>query len=736
MSARARRVHPAEAASEPGPEPSGPDCHPATASSPDDDPLLSGLSEEQRAVVLAPPGPTLVLAGAGSGKTRALVHRAAYLLRAGVPADRLLLMTFTNQAARQMLARIAAISSQSREALASLWAGTFHHLALRTLRQHGHRIGLPERFVVLDRNDAADLLASCLGEVAPPPGRSWPRPALLLSLLSLAINSEAPLHSTLARHQPDWLELLPLLSSGYDRFTARKLALGLLDFDDLLLGWRLLLCDCPDVAEAQRAQFQHILVDEYQDTSRLQAALCDELAAGYRNLMAVGDEAQSIYRFRGADLRSLLTFTARWPEAQVLHLSTNYRSGPDIVRLSNRSIAQNLSSVPAAPPRPPMRAALGPPSSPSVLAVRPALVCLPDARGQAAFVAQRARELLVSNPVGERAAGGVAVLYRHHRHARELQLELVRCGIPYVVRSGQRLGEQAHVKDVLALLRIVHNPRDSLAWGRALRQVAGVGDSGRARLIAALLEMAQFGQAPRLSQKLLPLVTPSGRTALGRFAELIDELNALRDQAAAAAARGDWLGMARLPTQLIEHIVERHYSEFARRSFTDAEQRLRELLQLGHTPRDKSLLSQQALALGTAGAETVLLDFLTALVSGEEPGSEESPARLVLSSVHQAKGLEFQTVFLLWLCEGHFPSAAALGEGTGDPGAEGDPRLGEAEDAEERRLFYVACTRAREELYLCYPAAAAAHGSLRMSRFLRELDGTDPPFERWSIQIN
>jgi DNA helicase-2/ATP-dependent DNA helicase PcrA len=541
--------------------------------------------------------------------------------------------------------------------------------------------------------------------------------------------------STLGRHQPEWLELLPQLSFCYDRFTARKLALGLLDFDDLLLGWRLLLCDCPDVAEAQRAQFQHILVDEYQDTSRLQAALCDELAAGYRNLMAVGDDAQSIYRFRGADLGSLLTFTARWPEARVLHLSTNFRSGPDIVRLSNRSIAQNTTGVPASP-RQPMRAALGPPSSPSVLAVRPALVCLPDARAQAAFVAQRARELIQA----ERAAGGVAVLYRHHRHARELQLELVRCGIPYVVRSGQRLGEQAHVKDVLALLRIVHNPRDSLAWGRALRQVAGVGDTGRARLMAALLEMARFGQVPRLSRHLLSLVTAPGRAALGRFADLIDELDALRAQAAEAARRGDWLGLARLPTQLIEHIVERHYADLARRSFTDAEQRIRELRQLGHTPRDKSLLSQQALALGAAGAETVLQDFLTALVSGEEPGGEESPARLVLSSVHQAKGLEFQTVFLLWLCEGHFPSAAALGESregeSGDSGAYGETGLGEAEDAEERRLFYVACTRAREELYLCYPAAAAAYGSLRMSRFLRELDGKDPPFERWSVQVS
>jgi DNA helicase-2/ATP-dependent DNA helicase PcrA len=384
-----------------------------------------------------------------------------------------------------------------------------------------------------------------------------------------------------------------------------------------------------------------------------------------------------------------------------------------------------------------MRAALGAPSSPSVMAVRPALVCLPDARCQAAFVVQRVRELIASR--AERADQGIAVLYRHHRHGRELQVELLRCGIPYSVRSGQRLGEQAHVKDVLALLRLLHNPRDSLAWSRALRQVPGIGEAGRARLIAALLEQAQYGHRPRLDRPLFVRVSAAGRGGLARLAQLLDELEAMREQAAAEARRGEGLGVSRLPTRLIAHIVERHYAEWARRSFSDAEQRLRDLLQLGHTPRDQSRLAQQVLALGAAGAETVLGDFLSALAAGDEAPGDEQSGRVVLSSVHQAKGLEFGAVFVIWLCEGHFPSASALAQEEGRTERdEDDPfpsPISESTDAEERRLFYVACTRAREELYLCVPAAAASYGSLRMSRFLRELDDHEPPFERWSVQV-
>lgn len=697
----------------------------------DGDAALIGLSEEQREVVMAPPGPLLVLAGAGSGKTRALTQRVARFLRAGVAPERVLLMTFTNQAARQMLARLTA---QSRRGLDGLWVGTFHSLALRVLRRHGHRIGLPERFAVLDRHDSCDLLAGCLAEAPAAAGRSWPRPAALQSLLSLAVNAEVPLAAAIARHAPEWRELAPELGRICDRYVERKLRMGLCDFDDLLLGWRLLLCDCPDLLAEQQAQFQHVFIDEYQDVSPVQCILGDELARGHGHLTAVGDDAQSIYRFRGADVGSLLSFPQRWPTGRLLHLSTNYRSGPAIVDLCNRSLARN----PHAAPRPPMRAAasIPPSAAPSIqakeptapiqaqepaappllaeLALRPALVSLPDARVQAAFVVQRVMELLAAG----RPADEIAVLYRHHRHARELQVELLRCRVPHRLRSGPRIAEQTHIKDVLAFVRLCHNPADLLAWVRVLRQVGGVGDTGRARLVAALGEQARRGEPPRLDHTVLAEVRPHCRGGLRALAELLAELAALRD----GLAHGGATGPGELPARLIAHVVERHYRAYARGAYADAEQRLADLEGL-RPPM------QSTLPLGPDAGRLCLHDFLSVLATGEElePAGRAS-GEVVLSTVHQAKGLEWDAVFVLWLCEGHFPSAAALLE----PDDEGGLA---AAEAEERRLFYVAATRARKELYLCHPSTAATQGALRMSRFLKELDDADPPFDRWAIQV-
>jgi DNA helicase-2/ATP-dependent DNA helicase PcrA len=687
------------------------------------EPGCFGLSDEQHEVVMAPPGPLLVLAGAGSGKTRALTQRVARFLKAGVPPERVLLMTFTNQAARQMLARLQA---QSRRVLDGLWVGTFHHLALRVLRRYGYRIGLPERFAVLDRNDAADLLLSCLADVPPPAGRSWPRPLLLQSLLSLAINAELPLGAAIGRYAPEWRELAPELGRVCDRYVERKLRMGLCDFDDLLLGWRLLLCDCADVRREQQGQFQHVFIDEYQDVSLVQSVLCDDLARGHGHLTAVGDDAQSIYRFRGAELASLLTFTERWPAARVLHLSTNYRSGPDIVALCNRSIACNAQGA----PRPPMRAALGrsvsgiPPAQPlAELSQRPALVSLPDARVQAVFVVQRIAELLASG----RAAADIAILYRHHRHARELQVELLRAQIPYRLRSGPRLAEQTHIKDVLAFLRLCQNPRDQLAWGRVLRQVPGVGDTGRARLLLALAQQAERGEVPTLDHTVLAQVRPHCRGPLRELAGLLTELAALRDQLAAQLAAGGDPG--ELPARLLDLVLERHYRAYASHAYADAGQRLVDLDGLRRGARGRA--QQGTLPLGPRAAELSLADYLSALAAGDEldaAAAARARGEIVLSTVHQAKGLEWGAVFVLWLCEGHFPSAAALLEADEEGGLQ-------AAEAEERRLFYVAVTRAQKELYLCYPSAAATQGALRMSRFLRELDGHDAPFERWAIQV-
>lgn len=672
------------------------------------DPLVEGLSDEQRQVVLAPAGPLLVLAGAGSGKTRALTQRVAYFLRQGLSPDRVLLVTFTNHAARQMLARLGALQ---RQPLADIWAGTFHRLALRTVRQYGQHIGLSPRVAVIDHSDAIDLFASCLQEARPPSDFCLPRPAYLHSLLSLSVATEESLEAVVASRAPELLCHLPLLSQVCDRYTVRKVRMGLCDFDDLLLAWRLLLCDSREVRERLQSQFQHVFVDEYQDVSPLQSIIADELAGGHRSLTVVGDDAQSIYRFRGADLRALHSFALRWPDAQRVQLSVNFRCQPDIVALSNRCL---VSTPPGQLlPRPPMLA-LDTPS----LSARPAVVHVPDARLQAAFVLSRIAELRdAGQPLSE-----IAVLYRHHRHARELQAELLRAGIPYAVRSGRRLSEQAHVKDVLALLRLVHDPRDELSWSRALRQVVGLGDQGRALVIAALLQQLSRGQPPCLLT--ITGVRKPAQAGLQRLESLLLSLRRLRDDSNQPGAK-----LSELPSRLIAHIVEHHYRDHASRHFADAEVRLRDLTALTETisPAGLRSLSQHALPLPVEGAQTVLGDFLCAVTMGEE-SSAEPAAKVVLSSVHQAKGLEWNVVLVLWLAEGHFPSAAAL--------SEDDDDLGSGGEAEERRLFYVAITRARRELYLCCPASSVTQGALRVSRYVGELCGAEPLCERWSVSAS
>jgi len=669
------------------------------------DPLLDDLSEEQRQVVLAPAGPLLVLAGAGSGKTRALTQRVAYFLRQGLSPERVLLVTFTNHAARQMLARLGALQ---RQPLGDIWAGTFHRLALRALRQYGQHIGLSPRTAVIDHGDAVDLFGSCLHEAKVPSGLSLPRPAYLHSLLSLSVSTEEALEAVLQARAPELLTHLPLLTHVCDRYTVLKVRMGLCDFDDLLLAWRLLLCDSREVRERLQAQFQHVFVDEYQDVSPLQSIIADELAGGHRSLTVVGDDAQSIYRFRGADLRALHSFALRWPDAQRVHLSMNFRCQPDIVALSNRCL---VSTPPGQLlPRPPMRAL-----ETASLSARPAVVHVPDARLQAAFVLSRIVELRDAGlPLSE-----IAVLYRHHRHARELQAELLRAAIPYTVRSGRRLIEQAHVKDVLALLRLVHDPRDELSWSRALRQVPGLGDQGRSLVIHAL--QAQLAQRETPCLLAVSGIRKPAQPGLLKLESLLVALRRLRDDANRPGA-----DLGQLPAQLIRHIVEWHYRDHATRHFADAESRLRDLTALTETlsPAGGGSLHQRALPLPGEGAQTVLGDFLCAVTMGEESPAQ-AEAKVVLSSVHQAKGLEWNVVFVLWLAEGHFPSAAAL--------SEDDDDLGSGGEAEERRLFYVAITRARRELYLCSPASSVTQGALRVSRYVGELGGVEPLCERWSV---
>ncbi|MCB9557667.1 MAG: ATP-dependent helicase [Deltaproteobacteria bacterium] len=638
---------------------------------------LASLNPQQREVVTSPTGYSLVIAGAGSGKTKTLTHRAAYLIDRGLDPRRILLCTFTNRAAREMTRRVGELLNIE---LRSLWAGTFHHVANLALRRHGVDCGLRENYAIIDREDARDLMASCLADEGKRlQKRRYPNPAVLLEIASQIVNTRRSLTMVLQTQLPRFYDLEDEIAGIIRRFEGRKRSLGLLDYDDLLVYFHRLLI--APTGQELIDRFEYVLVDEYQDTNQIQGEIVELCAAKHQNLMVVGDDAQSIYSFRGANFQNIIEFPSRHPQTQVYRLEYNYRSTPQILELANRSIQVNLRQHPKVlrPTRPP--------------GVMPALIPLADGGQQAAFVAQRILELHhdLGLPLAE-----LGVLYRAHSHCLELQIELNRRRIPYSIRSGLRFFEQAHIKDVVAYLRILHNGVDQLAWRRVLRQQHGIGE----RTAKQILD--RIGETPALCAEVLPKVSPSlatrSRKPVDRLAQVL----------VALTQHGS-------PSEAIKLIVEHVYRDYAQANFPNADTRIEDLMQLADYARRydgvETFLSELALAEG---------------LKAEAVGDGDAPDdKVTLSTIHQAKGLEWRAVWILWLVEGRFPQALAA------------KTAGELE--EERRLFYVAATRAKDELYLCYPRfsdeADGPDRLFRLSRFVAELgDAGQPPYERWAIE--
>jgi DNA helicase-2/ATP-dependent DNA helicase PcrA len=643
------------------------------------------LNDQQIAVVEAGAGPILVIAGAGSGKTRTLTWRVARLLADGVQPEAILLLTFTNKAAREMLRRVEEVCRVETRRLAG---GTFHHVAHQVLREHGGELGYSRGYSILDREDARDVMAAAIADCGLAVGaRRFPKADVLIDLVSMAVNTQTPLADVLAERRPQFAPLTDDVLRVARRYAERKHGLNAMDFDDLLMNWKVLLAEHEPVRRALAGRFQHVLVDEYQDTNRLQGDVIDLIAAEHRNLCVVGDDAQSIYSFRGAHFANILEFEKRYPDARRFDLTVNYRSTPQILALANASIAANVRQF-----------------EKELSAVRregtlPAVVPCRDVEQQAAFVAQRVLELRDEGiPLPE-----IAVLYRAHHHAMEIQFELARRGIPFVVRSGVRFFEAAHVKDVLAHLRFSRNPGDELALKRCMRLAPGVGTATADAVWNAFAARRRHG-AGTVDELLAPDVAshvpPKGRAGYRRLAELL--------RALARKPTCD------LPGEAIEKVLEEGYEEFLKAEFLNADTRVEDVRQLAEYARGyedtEAFLAEIAL-LTELSAETVS--------EGGEPDE-----KMILSSVHQAKGLEWRAVFVVWLADGRFPSAQALKDRDGEE--------------EERRLFYVAATRAKDELYLAYPVVAAPRDRERVvmkaSRFLEELPPAEPElFERWQL---
>ncbi len=665
------------------------------------------LNDQQLAAVIAAPGPLLVIAGAGSGKTRTLTYRVAYLLENGIDPRNILLLTFTNKAARQMLDRVANLLPVDAS---GLWGGTFHSVGNRILRRHGSALGYSSGFTIMDREDQKDLINTVVASAGIDPKEiRFPKGDVLAEIFSFVVNTEKSLEELLAEKFPYFLPLLDKINDVHVRYEKKKKATNSMDFDDLLEKTLSMLKQHERIGEFYRRQFQFILVDEYQDTNKIQADLVDLLAGDHRNVMVVGDDAQSIYSWRGANFQNILEFPKRYPDAQVFKIEMNYRSVPEILEVANAAIAANVQQF---------RKHLS--AMRESKALKPALVALNDGAEQAQFVAQRILELRDENV----DLSEIAVLYRAHYHAIELQLELSRRGIPYQITSGIRFFEQAHIKDVTSFIRFVANPRDEVAfnrmvkllpgignrtaenlwraWENALRPVAGIGDpaSEAASTPAGVTDPSYSTTPPyNFGERLIAMNVPvKSKKAWEQLAHTLGEI-----------APG---GQPNSPSEMITSIVEAIYDDYAKVNFTNYELRREDLDQLAVFARQfkdvHEFLSQLAL-ISNVDAEA-------------GPNQTSDKEAVNLSTVHQAKGLEFHTVFVIWLTDGMFPSSRSL-----------DTR--EALE-EERRLFYVAITRARDELYLTLPhmRLSGGYGDVfqRPSRFLQEIPNR--LVEDWQVQ--
>lgn len=644
------------------------------------------LNDEQYSVVTAGAGPLLVIAGAGSGKTRTVTYRVAWLIESGVDPARILLVTFTNRAAREMIRRVETLVQSD---VRKIWGGTFHSIANRILRRHAQSIDYLPNFTILDAEDAKELIELSIQDAGiDTKAKRFPKPEVLSDIFSFASNRDMMIRDSLPRHYPHFEHLSSQIEQVDRIYQARKLERNAMDYDDLLLNWKRLLVEKPETGDYWADNFQHILVDEYQDTNKIQAEIIDLLASRHRNVMVVGDDAQSIYSFRGAHFANIYTFKDRYTDAQEFRLETNYRSRPEILMAANASISQNRKQLPKT-----LRAV-----RPSI-GQAPALIPCRDSDQQAAFVAGRILELRQDGvPLTD-----MAVLYRSHWHAMELQMELTRRDVPYTVRSGVRFFEQAHIKDVTSYLRIVVNPRDEIAWKRVLKLIPSVGNATASRI----WERISFAEEP------LALVIRADFEARPRAASAWQEFVKLI---------GGLISPENIdrPAAQIAFVLSSGYEEYLENTYENADLRAEDLRQLANY------------AARFGSTEEFLSEL--ALVNTERFGSPQSTTaedvvmggdedeKLVLSSVHQAKGLEWKEVFLIWAADGKFPSARSL-------------RDSESEE-EERRLFYVALTRAKDELYITYPLVVTDWSRQTViqkpSRFIYEVPRD--LFEVWSVE--
>jgi DNA helicase-2/ATP-dependent DNA helicase PcrA len=583
-------------------------------------------------------GPVLVIAGAGSGKTRTLVYRVARLVETGVPPENILLLTFTRKAAGEMLVRAAGLADEQCRQVSG---GTFHSLAHRVLRSRANLLGFENTFTILDRSDMEEILQALVKEIQIDKGSvRFPKRATLASILSKAVNLEEPIESLMRDEYAQFLEYTPYIKKISILYQKHKQNNQLMDYDDLLIHLRQLLTDHEVIRDELSRQYRYIMVDEYQDTNGIQADIIKGLASEHRNIMVVGDDSQSIYSFRGANYQNMFDFPMLFKDTKIIKLEENYRSTHPILKFTNSLMDQAVEKYTKC-----LFTKRKGGEMPKVVDVRTE----PE---QAMFVSQSVRNYLDQGL----SLKDMAVLFRAAYHSFELELELARSDIPYVKYGGFKFMETAHIKDLLAHLRVMVNTNDTVSWGRILRLIKNIGQA-KSQSITNWIQADkrpphQLDEWPGQAKK---------DGGLNKLANLMKQL------------KENHLS----PERAVELVTE-YYTPILKERFDDFPRRQKDLEQL----------------IPMAGRYTKLRAFLDDLML-EPPNSSADIDRrerddyLTLSTVHSAKGLEWSVVFIIWVMEGYFPNSKSYAS--------------VAAIDEERRLMYVAATRAKDQLIMCYP---------------------------------
>ena len=622
-------------------------------------------------------GPLLVIAGAGSGKTKTLVYRVARLIHDGVNPANILLLTFTRKSSQEMLRRASDVLDARCK---KVMGGTFHSFCNMTLHRHVHLLPYPNGFTIMDRGDAENLMALIRKEGDyHKKDKRFPKKGTLLDIVSKAINTNHSIAHVMLEHFPHFADLTEDIVEVSKTYTAKKLALSLMDYDDLLVKTTELLADHPDVCDTLSRQYGHIMVDEFQDTNHIQLMLLQQLSSKHHNIMAVGDDAQSIYSFRGADITNMLQFEDHFPNVTVVKLTVNYRSTQSILDVSNTVIAASTQLFPKE-----LSAHHG-------KGDKPVFVDVFDDMEQADFVVQRVLELRETVELSS-----MAVLFRSGTHANALEVALQQANLPFKKFGGFKFTESAHIKDALAYVKVMVNPNDQLSWHRILQLLEGVGPVFAQKLIDYILGVLGQGGVPDF----LPFKGKAAYFDLCVLAKAV--CISVQDVT---------------PKAVMERVVEA-YTPVLKCIYDDYHKREQDLQSLvGIADRFKSVASM---------LDDMCLDPPeVSQARGEDVDDDEF---LTLSTIHSAKGLEWDTVFVLSAVDGYLPSFRSLNDAN--------------QLEEERRLMYVAMTRAKRGLYILKPNLDApgqyyGHGGISFSQVSRFISAEmlDTYFDTWTIGI-